>query len=448
MGYSLHGKYTSAFLTIDNADSETIKQIHRVINHPAFTNRVAIMPDTHVGKGAVVGFSMEMSDKVVPAVVGVDIGCGMLSVSLGDFFNNLDKDEIDWKKVDNQIRDAIPTGGSIHFKPILNFDKDYPWKALNEEMRRFVMSYKNRFGKTIELPEIDSDWVQNFSKKIGEDFRTIKNSLGTLGGGNHFIEIGKSELGKTWLTIHTGSRHLGQSVAVFHQKKGIVPHGYTKELAYLEGENLEEYLIDMLFTQFYAKMNRKYIVNQILNSLDVDIEAIEESIESTHNYIDFRDWIVRKGAIASYSDSKFILPFNMRDGIAVMSGKSNSNWNFSAPHGAGRLKSRADAKNEITLSSFKKSMTGIYSSSICSTTLDESPFAYKDYNFILDAVEPTGELIDMIYPLYNMKDVSSKTDKKQREESRLDKKYDRKRERSREQYFVKKMIENYEFDLE
>ncbi|MBN2694365.1 RtcB family protein [bacterium] len=448
MGYNLHGKYTSAYLTINNADAETIKQIHRLINHPAFTNRVAIMPDTHVGKGAVVGFTMETSDKIVPAVVGVDIGCGMLSISLGDIFNNIDKTEIDWKKIDNQIRDSIPTGGSIHFKSIINFDKDFPWKALNEEMRKFVMSYKNRYGRAIELPEINSEWVQNFAKKIGEDFRTIKNSLGTLGGGNHFIEIGISELGKTWLTIHTGSRHLGQSVATYHQKKGIVPSGFTKELSFLEGENLEDYLIDMVFTQFYAKINRKTIATQILNSLDIDFESIVDTIESTHNYIDFNDWIIRKGAIRSYKDSKFILPFNMRDGIAIMSGLSNPEWNYSAPHGAGRLKSRADSKNEITLSSFKKAMSGIYSSSVCSSTIDESPFAYKDSNFILDSIEPSGELIDMISPLYNMKDISSKTDKKQREENRLDKKYNKKRERSRERYFVKKMVENYESDLD
>lgn len=437
MGYQLRGQFTDAWLTIDDIDGETLKQIYSMINHPAFVKLVAIMPDTHVGKGAVVGFTMEIGEQIVPGVVGVDIGCGILAAKVGKLF-----DDTEWEIFDYRLRKRVPTGGAVHNKPVIDFEHEFPWEALNAEVRAFVMGYYRRTGISLALPTYNADYVLQRMRILREDFKRMKCSLGTLGGGNHFVEVGKDSAGEYWISIHTGSRHLGQVVCDYHRKRGIVPPGYTRDLAYIEGDQMVEYCFDMIFAQFYARLNRRLILRGVLEALKCDESVIRKSIESTHNYIDFKDWIIRKGAISAYVGEELVIPFNMRDGMLICRGLSNEQWNCSAPHGAGRVLSRSRAKKEVSLNQFKKSMKGIYSSSVCRSTIDESPFAYKDTEMIKEAVQPTVDIIDQVIPVFNMKDAGSCGEKNIQNERKIEKRNSHKRERSRGRYYLNQVMKS------
>jgi tRNA-splicing ligase RtcB len=428
------GKYTTAKVMIDSIDEMTAGQIIQMINSPAFTEPVAIMPDTHAGKGSVVGFTMPLADKIVPNTIGVDIGCGMVSVALVEML------KISEEEADKFIRDRIPFGKEVRDQPIYNMEKHFPWDAT----KHFSKQLAQRYPK-VRIPDYSYAWFESLCNDIGMDVKRAVNSLGTLGGGNHFIEIGRSkETEAIWITVHTGSRQLGLKICNYWQNAPARKKQQQKEIAfndrlweikatlkgkaisdaikkaradlgmdnkvekgleYIEGADMTGYLADMLFAQVYASENRKLIMNEILGA--VHGMNIFDTITSTHNYIDFGDFIMRKGAIASYKGQKMIIPFNMEDGILICEGKSNPEWNYSAPHGAGRIKSRAQAKKDCSAEVARKRMQakGIYTSAI---PVDEVKEAYKDPKIIEEAIEPTAEIIDRIIPIMNMKEGDGK----------------------------------------
>jgi len=411
--FELKGKYSTAKVMIDQVELECTSQIISMINHCAFVNPIAIMPDTHSGKGSVIGFTMLVGPKVIPNIVGVDIGCGMLSVNLGDI-------KLDCKEVDSAIRRAVPFGMEVHDRGVIHMKNDFPWKGSQ-----------------------DYEWFVAKCKQIGIDLSYAINSIGTLGGGNHFIEFGKAmRTGDTWLTVHTGSRNFGKRVCDYWQKVAAGTDDGAKKaklaagieeikrtakngaeigqriselkkslniqkkvtgLEYLESFNAAGYMEDMYFSQVYAKVNRVYIVHNILAAMglsELGIPVTRDRIETIHNFIDPQDHIIRKGAVRSYAGEKMIIPLNPHDGTLICEGKSNPEWNFSAPHGAGRVMSRRKAKETISQEVADNAMEGVYASA---KPIDESPLAYKDSSLIAECIEPTAKIIDRIIPFMNLK---------------------------------------------
>ena len=390
-----------------NIDEEALKQINELLDQDAFKDsKVRIMPDVHAGKGCVIGFTGNLGNKVIPNIVGVDIGCGMLCIELGNV-------ELDLEKIDNIIRKYVPSGRNVHEKTqskFVDLEKLYCLKEL----------------------------------KNNNDF--LERSLGTLGSGNHFIEIDKDEDNNKYLVIHTGSRNLGKQVASIYQEKAIKYCSYKKEmqeekekikleykkqgrkseitaalidvekkyegktklpidLCYLEGENREKYLHDMKICQEFARNNRLCIAKQILfNYFNIDnLDNNFKYFETIHNYISFEDNIIRKGAIAARSNERVLIPMNMRDGCIIGIGKENDDWNKSAPHGAGRIVSRNKAKEVVKIDEYRKSMNGIYTTSVNKDTIDEAPMVYKPMQEIVDCIKDTVEIEKIIKPIYNFK---------------------------------------------
>lgn len=388
----LKGHYTSAKIFANQLEDECYKQIKQLVNHSAFTNAVAIMPDAHAGKGAVIGFTMKMTNKIIPNVIGVDIGCGLL---MYPFISLKDKD---LPKIDSIIKKNIPLGHDVHKKVVVN---DFDFLIPQQTLKSFLKKYNKTFNFNYKPIKYDESWLRNKLKQINFSTDRFYNSIGSLGGGNHFIEIGKNE-NSYYLIIHSGSRQFGNKIATYWQQ---IAKKHCKEdipaLAYLTGDLAVEYLIDMIFAQYYASLNRQTIVEIIFKQIKETIP--EEFIESVHNYIDMEDLIIRKGAIRSYEGEKIIIPLNMRDGILICEGKSNETWNYSAPHGSGRKLSRNKAKQLITMEDYRKSMEGIYSSCINIHTIDESPFAYKDSDYIINAITPTAKILFKVQPVLNIK---------------------------------------------
>lgn len=370
------GKYNSATIYADDIDSDALTQLYNMLNIPASENTsIRIMPDVHVGKGSVVGFTMTVGKFVSPTVVGVDIGCGV------DAWN-LDRVSPDLPELDSFIKEYIPSGRSVN-----------------------KQRSKNSYSPDQNLIEL--------IEKVGlKEYDRILKGIGTLGGGNHFIELDVDSKHNVWLLIHSGSRYLGKAVFDFHSleakkyiKKAFKGAGayYGNEFLPVNEEEGQYYIGDMKTTQQYAVNNRKVMAKVIVEGyFGMKMKEVE-CISSIHSYIDFKDQVIRKGAIASHNGQKLVIPMNMRDGILICRGKGNADWNFSAPHGAGRLFSRAVAKEEITMSSFKESMHGIYSSSISESTLDESPMAYKNAEMIKNLIADTVEILDEAKPIYNFK---------------------------------------------
>ena len=394
--FELQGRYGTAKVFTDDADEKAIHQVIDLLNQPyAAGSKIRMMPDIHAGAGCTIGTTMTITDKVCPNLVGVDIGCGM-EVAI------LDKD-IDPEEIDNVVRNYIPAGFAIHEK-------------------------EHDFAKLLDFNELRC--------KGNVDIERAKRSIGTLGGGNHFIEVDEDENGVTYLVVHSGSRHLGVEIANYYQKAGYdrlraVPREeikktvsqlkqagrcgdiekaieemkkarqkVPKDLAYLHGDLMDDYLNDMKFAQKFAKMNRGAILSEILYHLDT--EPVDR-FETVHNYIDLESGILRKGAVSAKHGERLIIPMNMRDGSLICVGKGNEDWNCSAPHGAGRLFSRSEAKERFTVDEFKRQMDGIYSTSIGQSTLDECPMAYKSMQSILDNIGPTVDVTNVISPLYNFK---------------------------------------------
>ena len=394
----IRGKYNQAKIFTDVVDSASIAQVQELCNQE-FTaqSRIRLMPDIHAGKGCTIGTTMTIADKVVPNLVGVDIGCGMETVRIRE-------SRLELEKLDKLIYSRIPSGFSIREKAHRYLDK-------------------------IDLSQLYC---------AGHvDLLRAEKSIGTLGGGNHFIEVDKDEEGNLYIVVHSGSRHLGVEVASYYQDQGyrvlnrtdeasvkafveqLKAQGREKEiskelkklkntkrtsvpreLAYVQGALFEQYIHDMKLVQQFAMLNRQAMMDEILKGMKLHVE---EQFTTIHNYIDTDHMILRKGAVSAQAGEKLLIPINMRDGSLICVGKGNADWNFSAPHGAGRLMSRAQAKQSFTVSEFKKQMAQIYTTSVNKTTLDECPMAYKGMDAILDNIGPTAEVVKIIRPIYNFK---------------------------------------------
>jgi len=407
----------------DNIEETARKQIDTLLEQPVFKDcKVRIMPDVHAGAGCVIGFTADLGDKAVPNLVGVDIGCGMFVVELG-------KIDIDFKKLDKVICENIPSGQNVHKDRV---------SMLND-------IYKKEYGKTLDSKiAFASTKIYKDKYRCYDELRNIdwlERSMGTLGGGNHFIEVDTDEEGNKYLVIHTGSRNLGKQVCEIYQKKAI-SRFYTrnnvskekiaqiikeckengleteiqsrieaekkktkaetipKELCYLAGKDREDYLHDMNECQNFAITNRLAIFIRIMVEMGWEFKTWWHT---THNYIDFKDNIIRKGAISARKGEKLIIPMNMRDGCIIGIGKGNEDWNCSAPHGAGRIMSRSQAKKTVSMQEYKDSMKGVYTTSVDESTLDESPMAYKPMKEIIDKIKDTVEIEKIIKPIYNFK---------------------------------------------
>lgn len=459
----LKGKYNkNCKIFTDEVESEAIALIQSILDRKVSENvPVRIMPDVHAGKGITIGFTMLLTDMLSPSYVGVDIGCGMLSGSFPTTY------KMDLEKVDDKIRERVPMGFNVHDENIFS---SIPFDEVQRIADEFTNQYNKKFGTNYTAPTYNEDWLNKKLKDIKMDVSKFWNAIGTLGGGNHFIEIGKSDTSNNyWVTVHSGSRNFGLKIAdywtnVANGKVKVAPKEYNDELnniiqntvpksdipkklkelkekynmgidkEFLQGDNLMGYLYDMIFAQQYALWNRETMLNQIKKALGV--KKFDEVINTTHNYVDFKDFIIRKGAISSYKGEKIIIPFNMRDGILLCEGKSNDEWNNSAPHGAGRLMSRSKAKESVDLKDFKKVMKGVYSTSVCKSTLDESPFAYKSSEMIEKAIEPTADILEKIKPILNIKDKSEGMSWKER---KARKKKDQVRKQERKEISYRKM---------
>ncbi len=363
----LTGTYATAIIYTDVLEPSAEGQIRALCDQPFTAGaKIRIMPDVHTGKGCTIGTTMTVGDYVVPNLVGVDIGCGMDVV-------RLEEKRVNLPELDSFIRKNIPHGRDVRERP-------------------------HRGHGRIDINEL------NCIKRV--DTRRAKESLGTLGGGNHFIEVDRDDEENLYLVIHTGSRNLGLQVAEHYQNNAYTNVGGRKqteipfELAYLTGSDRDSYLEDMALMQRFAALNRQIIKECILDALKLH-EA--EFFTTIHNYIDLDHMILRKGAVSAREGERLLIPLNMRDGALICIGKGNDEWNQSAPHGAGRLYSRTQAEQSFTLADFKKSMEGIFTSSVGADTLDECPMAYKDPQTIIDAIGDTVSIEKQIRPIYNFK---------------------------------------------
>ncbi len=396
----IKGKVNTAICYATVIEEEAIEQIRRMCDYE-FTagSKVRIMPDVHAGKGCTIGTTMTVIDKAVPNVVGVDIGCGMYTVNLGNI-------EIDFEKLDEACH-FVPSGMNV-------------WQGRREHF--------------------DLQTLRCFREL--KDSKRLERSLGTLGGGNHFIEVDKAADGTKYLVIHTGSRNLGKQVAEIYQrlavdlnrgmedyfeqrdeiirtykeqgrrseiqsalkeiawKKANGPTSIPEDLCYLHGKYFEDYLADVEICQQFAKRNRELIAGIILDRCGL---TAVDAFHTIHNYIDTGEMILRKGAIAAHAGEMVLIPINMRDGSVLAVGKGNPEWNYSAPHGAGRVMSRAGARKALSLEEYKKEMEGIYTTSVNEDTLDEAPMAYKSLSDIIDVIGESVEVIEVLKPIYNFK---------------------------------------------
>ncbi len=392
------GRYNQAKIFTDVVDQASIAQVIELCNQE-FTvgSRIRLMPDVHAGAGCTVGTTMTITDKVVPNLVGVDIGCGMETARIRE-------DHIELQKLDKLIYEKIPSGFAV--RPAVH-----------------------RYAGQIDLEEL-------YCAKHIQMLRAEK-SIGTLGGGNHFIEVDRDDEGRLYVIVHSGSRRLGLEVATYYQEEGykvlnrtdeasleqLIAEmkaagrqkeiqkelkrrksqklaGIPRQLAYVSGALFDQYIHDMKIVQRFAELNRQAMMDEIVKGMKLHVE---EQFTTIHNYIDTDAMILRKGAVSAKAGEQILVPINMRDGSLLCVGKGNEDWNCSAPHGAGRLMSRGEAKQTFTVSEFKKQMDGIYTTSVGRATLDECPMAYKGMEDILENIGPTVEVTRIIRPVYNFK---------------------------------------------
>jgi len=398
MQYGLKVRNVGVQIHAKIIEEEAEKQVRFCEGHPAFKELIAIMPDVHAGAGCVIGFTGKFDKAVIPNIVGVDIGCGVAAYPLKKKIR-----DINFENFDRFAREKIPLGFNGHsFSSVVDFysflQKEYaPTDIFVSELTQLCLDVHSFY--TVHDVKISS---------------MPHNQLGTLGGGNHFIEIDENPTTKQkYLVVHTGSRNFGLKVANHFQKKaktlckemGIVVPTDMEYLPMSAGGN--EYMEWMQLAQKYARFNRRIMLSLLLRFFNMNFRE-DKLIESTHNYISERDHIIRKGAISAYKDQRVIIPMNMADGIIIGTGKSNRNYNFSAPHGAGRLFGRKDIKRrlasgEFTIKQFKKSMEGVFSTSVGVGTFDESPFAYKKKEDVLEFIKETVDIEAMLKPIYNLK---------------------------------------------
>lgn len=398
------GRFNSAKVFTDVVDEKSLQQI-RLLCDQEFTEgaKIRLMPDVHAGAGCTIGTTMTIRDKIVPNLVGVDIGCGMETLMIhkdSDTARNFDP-----AKLDKSIRKNIPSGFDI---------------------RKFMHDY---------VAEVEWDKIKGTYNK-----HRAKLSLGTLGGGNHFIEADRDQEGNLYIVVHSGSRHAGLEIAEYYQEeawkqlngkskadieamierlksegrkneieenfavlKSQVKTFVPKDLAYVSGYLFDDYINDMRIMQHFAMLNRKAMINSISIGLRLKREEIVDQFTTIHNYIDTENMILRKGAVSAMAGEKLLIPINMRDGSLVCIGKGNEDWNCSAPHGAGRIMSRSKARKELSMDEFKSEMSGIYSTTVSKETLDEAPMAYKTMDDIVTNIGPTADIVNVIKPIYNFK---------------------------------------------
>lgn len=365
----IRGQFGTARVFNDLVEQSAISQIIALMNSSVAKNsKIRIMPDVHAGAGSVIGYTATLTNRISASIVGVDIGCGVCGWNLGDI-------EIDFSVLDKGIRHLVPSGRNVR-------DSKYSLKKLNKSE-----DFKSK--------------IESICNNQNQDFARVMCSIGSLGGGNHFIEIDEDDDGNKWLLIHSGSRNFGLKIANWHQKKAISKMGKMGGLEYLEGDDAIDYFEDMEVAQEYAAINRRVMGRVIIGGiLRVDYF---EPIESVHNYINFEDKIIRKGAISAHKDEQVIIPLNMADGTIIGVGKGIEDWNYSAPHGAGRTMSRREAKETINLEDFKEKMKDVWTTCVSMHTLDESPMAYKDAETIIEYLKPTVEIKTHMKPVYNFK---------------------------------------------
>lgn len=397
---TLEGRYNKAKVFTDTLEKETISQIIGLCNEEfAYGSKIRIMPDAHVGIGCVIGTTMTITDKIVPNLVGVDIGCGVLLQKIAE-------KDINLQLLDEAIYANVPSGQNVR--------TDVHELAITLNMENFLLD--------------------NLRCKSHVDMNRALLSIGTLGGGNHFIELNKDSQGNIYIVIHTGSRYLGKQVATYYQDlafqrlssnraavaqlinelkaagrekdiqrelASIKPLKVSKDFAFLQGQDLEDYIHDVDVVQYYAHINRISILKSIMESVGLTLADLR--VESVHNYISTEEMILRKGAIAAHGGQYVVVPINMRDGSIIGIGKGDVDWNSSAPHGAGRLMSRSAAKGTLSLEQYANEMQGIYSTSVNASTLDEAPMAYKPIKETLENIRGTVDIIEVIKPIYSFK---------------------------------------------
>jgi RNA-splicing ligase RtcB len=401
----IHGKYNIAKVFTDELDTLSREQIENLCNQSFVAgSKIRLMPDVHAGAGCTIGTTMTIADKIVPNLVGVDIGCGMETIVINN--NTKELKDFDPARLDEIIHSEIPNGMDIR-----------------DDGHEFIN--KIDFSK-IRCPAINKGYAQK--------------SLGTLGGGNHFIEVNKDDENNLYIVIHSGSRHLGKEIAEYYQEqawhqlngnhkiniddiisklkaegrekdiqdtvkraRSQIVTNIPKELAYVSGRLFDDYINDMKITQYFALINRKAMMHTILKGLNIQDEGHFEQFSTIHNYIDTESMILRKGAVSAKKGEKLIVPINMRDGSIICEGLGNPDWNYSSPHGAGRVMSRKKAFMTLKMEDYKKEMEGIYSTSVNEQTIDESPMAYKTMNNIVVNIEQTAKVLRIIKPIYNFK---------------------------------------------
>jgi len=376
---TIQGKCANINIMSDVVDLPTMSDLYKMANNESFHEPIVIMPDVHAGKGAVIGFTMPLRDSVIPNIVGVDIGCGVMATRIKNT-------HIDFRDLDLFLRDQIPMGQKVNGEAVFDLEYDFDYRAfqciINQFLNLFYSRYDNIIRKTVK---IDYDWVVKRIIGVNGNVGYVEKSVLSLGGGNHYLSIEENINGNRLFVVHTGSRNFGLLTAEYWQNIAISKNKASdKTLAPLHGEDFLNYMLDMLLAQYLAHLNRVYITNKACEYLEIDEN--HDRIESVHNFIDPSDWIVRKGAIRNYPGEIGVIPLNMRDGLLLFEGNGNKDWNFSCPHGAGRVYSRSKAKEKLDFHQFQKDMEGIYCSTLGEDVLDESPRAYKDKEVIINAL--------------------------------------------------------------
>ncbi|WP_276271274.1 RtcB family protein [Haloarcula litorea] len=483
MPIELAGEHTTARVMVDDeslVEQGCLDQIQRLVDHPAFTEPVRVMPDAHWGAGAPIGFTMPLADRIVPNIVGVDVGCGMAATNLGDDL------PLDGPERERRVREAVPMGRSVHdYDDAPHLVEEFPFDRANRVFESFDDAFAERFGERIDPVEFDfdgydGDYFEGLCDRVlaaqRQGMGYVIRSAGTLGGGNHFVEFARArESGDYWLVVHSGSRYLGKSVAEYWQSTATdrrtigrlreeIPEAYADylkfdpetvesrdlyewvtggkgeshiekerlrreldggeieeafdalgrlqravhdddgdrddELDWLEGREAHGYYVDMLFAQQYARWNRTLMSDAVCDALGV--EPVDR-FQSVHNYIDFRDLTIRKGATPAREGQRLVVPFNMAEGSVIARGKGNEEYHRTAPHGAGRVMSRRAAHDTVDMDEFADAMAGVYSESVVEAVRDEAPMAYKDAERIVDALAPTAEVVDWLDPVHNLK---------------------------------------------
>jgi len=382
------GLHAKCKVFTSDIEQMAVQQIYGFLNCPVFEgSQIRIMPDVHFGAGAVIGFTAPVGEWVIPNVVGVDIGCGVQTVNLG----NLNVGMPWFQQFDDMLRATVPSG----FK---SRERAYDRKRVKQLFLDYLAP-TNYMGEPLRTFE---QMLEALADKIGTDKDKVWRSLGTLGGGNHYAELDQNKDNKDiWLTVHSGSRNFGLRVAEFHQHKAIHRMGKNHGLEWLEGEDAKEYLRDMRVAQRFALLNRLVMLDALTQGLGIRLQD-HKIIGSIHNFIGDDD-IIRKGAISAKKGEELVIPWNMRDGCILGEGKGNEDWNNSAPHGAGRKMARGRAKRELSMEEFTDTMKNVWTSCVTRKTLDEAPMAYKDSQTVEDCIGDTVEIKARLKPVYNFK---------------------------------------------